>query len=248
MINGELGRAVITTGGRIDGAFAVAAGTTFKALAPFRGGLLIDPVIRALRSCGVTEIAVVATSEVAAALHGRGLRFIDGDDDGAVNVARALDAFPTGDFLYTTSDLPFVTGPDLAAFVAASRPFALTMPLADAAAYARAFPGAPPHLTNIGGERVANGSVFFVRSDARVALRAVAGRFFAARKSPIGMARLLGPALLARYLLGRLRIADVERRGRAALGCDVAAIRDSSPGLCYDVDALSDYEDACARA
>jgi GTP:adenosylcobinamide-phosphate guanylyltransferase len=247
MIDGQQARAVITTGGRIDGAFARAAGTTFKALAPFRAGLLVDPIIGALRACGIDDIAVVAGPEVSAALHGRDLRFIDGAADGIANVERALDAWPEGDVIYATSDLPFVTAPDLAAFIDASRAFALTMPLADADAYERAFPRAPAHLTTVGGERVANGSVFYIGAGAREPLRAVAGRFFAARKSALGMARLLGPALLLRFLLGRLRIADVERRGCAELGCRVAAIRGAAPALCYDVDSLTDYADACAR-
>ncbi len=240
-------RAVVTSGGRVDGAFASAIGTGIKALAPLGSGRLIDPVLAAVRGCGIGEVAVVGGPEVAAHLAGSGITHVAAADDGATNVLRALDAWDGGDLLFATSDLPFVTAAALGAFLAASRDFALTMPLAAGDAYEAAYPGAPPHITALAGDRVAGGSVFFIAAAARAPLRRVAGRFFNARKSLIGMARLLGPALLLRFLLRRLRIADVESRARAALGVDVAAIRDAAPALCYDVDTFEDYRYACAR-
>ena len=78
-------------------------------------------------------------------------------------------------------------------------------------------------------------------------VRKIAGRFFDARKSAVGMARLLGPALLLRYLVRRLRIAHVEQRAASVFGVRAAAIRDSGPGLSYDVDTLADYRYACAH-
>jgi CTP:molybdopterin cytidylyltransferase MocA len=240
-------RAVVTSGGRVDGAFAAAIGSPVKALAPLGAGRLIDPVLLALRDCGIAEVAVVAGPEVAAHLAGTAARIIAAADDGATNVLRALDAWPPGDLVFTASDLPFVRAADLAAFLAASRDCDLTMPLAAGAAYEAAFPGAPPHVTALGAKRIANGSVFFIAAAAREPLRAVAGRFFDARKSLIGMARLLGPALLLRFLVRRLQIADVERRAQQALGIEAVAIRDAAPGLCFDVDTLADYRYACER-
>ncbi len=240
-------RAVVTSGGRVAGAFAAAIGTDVKALAPLGSGRLIDPVLAALRGCGVGEIAVVGGPQVAAHLAGSGVVMIDAAADGATNVLRAIDAWDGGDLLFATSDLPFVTAADLGAFLAASRAFALTMPLAAGAAYEAAYPGAAPHVTALAGERVAGGSVVCIAAAARAPLRRVAGRFFTARKSSVGMARLLGPALLLRFLLRRLRVADVEARARRALGIDVAAIRDAAPSLCYDVDTLDDYRYACAQ-
>jgi hypothetical protein len=61
------------------------------------------------------------------------------------------------------------------------------------------------------------------------------------------MAGWLGPALLLRFLVRRLRIADVERRAGRALGVDARAIRSMPPALCYDIDTLADYAYACAR-
>ena len=239
-------RAVITAGGRVDGAFAAAIGTGTKALAPFGAGVLLDAVVTAIRGAGIGEIAVVGGEDVAAHLQASGVRLVEAAADGATNVRRALDAWPDGDLLYATSDLPFVDAPALAAFVAASRPYDLTLPLADGAAYERAYPAGAPHVTALRDGRVANGSVFFIGAAARVPVRTVAATAFDARKSALALARLLGPALLARYLVRRLHLTHVERRIGAVLGIRAAGIRDAAPGLCYDVDTLDDYHYACA--
>ena len=162
-------RAVVTAGGRVDEAFAAAIGTRLKALAPFRSGTLLDVVLGAIGGAGIADIAVIGDAEIRRRVDGS-VRVIAADDDGAVNVARALDAWPAGDdLLFATSDLPFVRDADLRWFLAAAADYDLSLPLAGASAYEAAYPGGPPHITELGGERVANGSVFFIGSRARVA-------------------------------------------------------------------------------
>lgn len=240
-------RAVVTAGGRVDEAFAAAIGTRLKALAPFRSGTLLDVVLGAIGGAGIADIAVIGDAEIRRRVDGS-VRVIAADDDGAVNVARALDAWPAGDdLLFATSDLPFVRDADLRWFLAAAADYDLSLPLAGASAYEAAYPGGPPHITELGGERVANGSVFFIGSRARVPVRAVAGEFFRARKSAVSMARLLGGPLLLRFLVRRLRIADIELRAERVLGVRAAAARGAAPGLCYDIDTLTDYRYACDR-
>jgi molybdopterin-guanine dinucleotide biosynthesis protein A len=240
-------RAVVTAGGRVDGAFAATIGTPIKALAPFGTGVLLDVVLEALAGAGIEEIAVVGDPPVARRLSS-GVRLIPASPHGAINVARALDAWPDDDLLFTASDMPFINGSELRAFLAASAAYDLTMPLAEADAYETAYPAAPPHIMTLGGERISSGSVFFIGHAARTSLRTVAGRFFDARKSAFGMARLLGPALLVRHVLRLLRIADIERRATRVLGVRAAAIRYSAPGLTYDIDTLAEYRYACSRA
>jgi MobA-like NTP transferase domain len=238
-------RAVITAGGSVDAAFAAEIGTSLKALAPSGTGVLIDAVLNAIEGAGISDVAIVGEPAVTARFSACGALPIGAAADGATNVLRALDAWPDGDLLYATCDLPFITREALVAFLAASAPYDLTLPLASEAAYLAAFPGAPPHVAALGGERVANGSVFFIRHAAREPVRRIAGRFFDARKSLFGMARLLGPALLMRFLVRRLRISHIESHASQVLGVRAAAIREQSPGLCYDIDTLDDYRYAC---
>jgi CTP:molybdopterin cytidylyltransferase MocA len=240
-------KTVITAGGRIEEAFAAAAGTAVKALAPLGAGALIDVAIEAARGAGCGAIAVVGGAAVRAHCAGRVERFIDESPSGAENVRRALEAWPGEPLLYLTSDIPFVTAAGLRDFLGRAQHFALAMAIADAGRYARAFPGAPPHEVRLGGERFANGSVFRFAPGAPEAVMTMAGSFFDARKDLRRLAGLLGPRLAWRFVTGRLRIADVERRARDVLGVPVAAIRACDPGLCYDVDTLEDWEYARTR-
>jgi len=234
--------AVITAGGRVDPAFAAAIGIEVKALAPLGQRLLIDAAIDAARAIGVKGVAVVGGERVRAHCGNRVDRFIDAAEDGVENIRRALAAFEFDRLVYLTSDLPFITGDDLAAFVHASAEAQLTMPLADAKAYERAYPFAPVHTMSLGGERFANGSVFAIDRAALAPLETLAGEFFTARKSLPKLAVLLGPALVLRFLTRQLRIRDIEGRARALFGLDARAIRGSAPSLCYDIDSIAEWK------
>ncbi|GAC1422705.1 MAG: hypothetical protein NVSMB5_16310 [Candidatus Velthaea sp.] len=234
--------AVITAGGRVDPVFAQAIGTGVKALAPLGGGFLIDSSIAAARAIGVDGIAVVGGPEVRAHCAHQVDVFINAADDGVENIRRALHAFPQFDRLvYLTSDIPFVDGAGLQDFVDRSRGLALTMALASGDMYDAAFPAAPPHAVTLSGERIANGSVFVIDRSALESLESLAGRFFKARKSLVRLAALLGPVLCLRFALRQLDIGAIEGRARSMLGVDARAIREASPGLCYDIDTLADW-------
>ena len=146
-----------------------------------------------------------------------------------------------------TSDLPFVTGEVTHAFVEQALGCDVALPLAAEEAYLRAYPGAPPHLTRVGKDRVVNGSVVYFAGGVAPRMLEVAQRLFAARKSLFGMARLLGPMLLVRFLVNRLEIEHVEKRAHDVLGIQARAVRNASPALCYDVDTLDDYRYALER-
>ncbi len=240
-------RAVITAGGLVDGAFADAIGTRVKALAPFGARTVLDVVLEACEGAGIDGVAVIGDPEVRAHLAGRGVRTIDAALDGGTNLLRALDAWPGERFVYLTSDLPFASAAGVRDLIERSAGFALTMALADVAAYEARFPGAPGHSVALGGERVANGNAFVIAPEAVAPVRTMATKFFAARKNLLALALLLGPVMCLRFAAKRLTIADVEAYGRRRLGVAVGALRGCDPGLCYDVDVLADYEYARTR-
>ena len=240
-------RAVITAGGTVGGEFAAAIGTPVRALAPFRGGTLLDVAIDACAGAGIAGIAVVGGDAVRAHVRCRDVRVIDAAADGATNVLRALAAWPDERFVYLTSDLPFASAAGVRDLIARSAGAAVAMALADAAAYDARFPAAPPHGITLRGERVANGSAFVIAAEAVAPARELATRLFDARKSLFALACLLGPALCLRFATKRLGIAEIEAFGARKLGLPVAALRGCDPGLCYDVDTLEEYRYACDR-
>ena len=93
-----------------------------------------------------------------------------------------------------------------------------------------------------------NGGAFVLPGAACGAVERLATEFFDARKSVWRMARLAGPALLARFLFRRLGIAQLEARAQHLLGVRAKAIRNVPPELAYDVDTFEEYRYAAAHA
>jgi hypothetical protein len=72
-------------------------------------------------------------------------------------------------------------------------------------------------------------------------------RVFAARRSQLGMARLLGPLFILRFLARRLTVRQVEAKCLQLLDCTGGAIRGCAPELGFDIDYPQDYEYAVTR-
>ena len=100
--------------------------------------------------------------------------------DGRENLRRALVAAGADPLLLLSSDLPFVDGEALQAFLAGTGDAEAAMPLAAEADYSRAYPGAASHSVDLAGERVANGSVFYFAPN-------VAPRVLAAAQTALGV-------------------------------------------------------------
>ena len=240
--------AAITAGGRVAGELAAALGTDVKALARVGNRTLLEAAVAAAREAGAARIVVVGGAEVRAHCAGRVDLVVAESSDGRENLRRALEAAQGDALLLSTSDLPFVDGAAVRAFLAACGDADVALPLARADDYERAYPGAPPHVTRVGRERVANGSVVYFAPGVAPRMLDVATRLFAARKSLLRMASLLGPALLARFDVPDAERAEREARAQTVLGLRARAVRDASPALCYDIDTLADYAYAVARA
>lgn len=242
-------KAVITAGGRIDGEFAEAAGTHVKALAPVRGETMLARMIAALHAAGVDEIAVVGGEEVRGACSATIDRFVEESPSGSENLLRALRAWPADErLIYATSDLPYVTADAVSDFLQRIGHGTLAVALAEHPAFVARFPDAPPFGIRLGGERVVNGGVFSIPQGATEKLASIATRFFEARKQPWRMAGLVGPAVLIRFLSGRLRVSDLETMALHVLQVPAQALRGCAPELAFDVDTAGDYRYACARS
>jgi GTP:adenosylcobinamide-phosphate guanylyltransferase len=235
--------AVITAGGPIDGEYARRAGTDRKAMAPVRGRTMIARTIDALRECDIERIAVVGNDAVRDACSDRHVRIIADAGSGSANVTGALDAWPDDGeaLLFLTCDLPYINATSVRWFLERVNPQSLSMPLCDYGDFAVRFPGCGGFGITLAGERVVNTGVFHVPPGTRERLRTLAAAMFEARKAPWKMARIVGPAALVRFALGRLSIADIEARAARAVGCPVTAPRNAPPELAFDADTVEEY-------
>lgn len=203
---------------------------------------MLARMIAALRAGGVDEIAVVGGDEVRAACSATIDRFVDESPSGRENLLRALRVWPGDErLIYATSDLPYVTAEAVRDFLNRVGHGTLAVALAEYPAFIARFPNAPPFGIRLGGERVVNGGVFSIPQGAAEKLAAVAARFFDARKQPWRMASLVGPAVLIRFLSGRLRVSDLETMALHVLQVPAQALRGCAPELAFDVDTIAEY-------
>ena len=240
--------ATITAGGRVEGELAKAMGTTVKALSPLGHTTPLEAAVSGARTAGARRVVVIGGDEVRARIGHLVDAVIDESPSGRENIARAVATSEDQPLLLLASDMPFLTGEGLRAFVERARSSDVALPIADAASYERTYPGAPPHATKLGRERIVNGSVVYFGAGIAPRVLEISERLFAARKSLLRMAVLLGPTLLLRFVAGQLRIEHVEARATQIFGIRARAIRESDPGLCYDIDGLADRLRAAGRA
>jgi GTP:adenosylcobinamide-phosphate guanylyltransferase len=236
-------KAVVTAGGRIDGAFAAAAGTQVKALAQVRGTTMLARVLEALRGCGADRIAVIGGDEVRDAYGSAVEQFVEESPSGSENLLRALRAWPEDGepLLYATSDLPYVTAAAVRDFIDRVPSGALGVPLAEFSAYTARFPQAPPTGITLAGERVVNGGVFLLPPDSAPRVAGAATAIFESRKRPWRMAGLIGPSALIRFAAGRLSVASLETTAQRVLHLPARAVRGCAPELAFDVDTAAEY-------
>lgn len=246
--------AILPAGGRVSGALAEESGATIKALIPLRGETLLEREIRALRDTGrIGRIAVIGPTEVEdAASHGADIVLPEGSD-GPENIFRGLEWLQAQEnaahrVLVVTTDLPFLTAVSLTQFIEMCPPeLDICVPVIERREYEAVFPEAPGVWMRLQDGEWAIGCAFLLNAPALQKSRPHLEQAFAARKSPIGMARLLGPQFILRFLFKRLTVAHILERCQRVLDCTGAPIRGCAPELAYDIDEVPEYRYALQR-
>ena len=241
----------IAAGGRIGGAFAAEVGTEVKALAPIGASTILERTISAAAALGARRIVVLGDAEVAARCDRRVERVLPDYGEGAANMLACLRAFrddtAASAILLLACDLPFLTAAALHRYLEAIPAEAVALGICSGDEYETRFPGAPTNGVILCRERIVNAGAFVVPLPAIDSVARESAAFFNARKYPWQMAMRAGFGILAAHAIGRLGVAQIERRAARVLGTTVAAIRGCPPELCFDVDSLDEYRYARAR-
>lgn len=237
--------AVVLAGGPPDEVSALAPGAPNKAFVPIAGTTLVARTIASLRSSPlVGRIVVVApvTAHDDPALAGADERRADG-----VTMTESLRSGLAGfdgdeRVLVVASDLPILSRAAIAEFVeiARGRDCDLAYACLEKRTHVAAYPGVPHTWARLREGSYCGGGLVALRPRSLERLATFLGRLGAARKSPLRLAGIFGFPTLVRYAIGRLSLADAERRGGALVGISVAAIVSSHAEIAVNVDRASD--------
>jgi len=212
-----------------------------KGLVPVAGKPMIEWVVDALRAAEtIGEIAVVVPSAAnLGAWADKVDRLVISDAsfiDNAIAGAQQFD----GDrhVLAATGDLPALTPEAIDDFVAQSLVAGaeFSYPLVRAEDMEAQFPGSRRTYVKVAGGPVTGGNMVMLSADLLKRNRDIGQRLFDTRKSPIAMARVIGFPFIVKYVTGRLRVDDVERKMEQLLGARCAAIYTSHASIGADVD------------
>jgi molybdopterin-guanine dinucleotide biosynthesis protein A len=246
---------ILPAGGRIRGAFAAQTGVRVKALLPVGERTVLERTLEALRACErVRRLVVIGPQEVATHPGASEADAVLADTGSGVgNVFRGLDWLADnggegGRLLILATDLPLLTASSVTSFLDACPPEAdVAAPVTRREAFEARFPGNKRRFVRLADGSWVLGCAFLVNPQVMARLRAHTERVFAARKAAAAILVQLGPAFLARFLAGRLSIAQIEERCQHILGCRALAVRDSPPELAFDIDRPQDYRYALSQ-
>ncbi len=147
--------------------------------------------------------------------------------------------------LIATTDLPFLTPQAINDFLDKCSPQArICVPIYTKDEFEARFPNEGGEYIRLSDGEWTAGCVYLLDGEALLRNRAHIEDIFNARKSQIAMARLLGPAFIARFLTRRLAIPHILQRCEHVLKCRGQAVRGCAPELAFDIDSIEDLRAA----
>jgi GTP:adenosylcobinamide-phosphate guanylyltransferase len=242
--------AILPAGGRIAPPFSLQVGTESKALIDFGGRTILAHTLNALADSGVVNRTVVigtpevlAHKDTALASH-----FMEEGASGPDNIYRGLELLLNSGsapekVLVVTTDLPFLTGGIIARFLEmAPTDKDILVPLIQQHEFESRFPGTTSTFVSLKSGTYTLGGIFVMSTNALQKSRPHIERVFENRKSKLGMAKMLGPVFVAKWLSKKLTLADVENKIQSMLHVSGSAIVGCPPELAYDIDDQVDYD------
>ena len=212
-----------------------------KGLVPVAGKPMIEWVARALRAAeSIGKIAVVLPQGTDTTAWAEQPDTIVASDGSFIDNALAgLSAFEhLAPVLALTGDIPALTAEAIDDFVERSLASGaeLTYAIVAEQDMEEQFPGSRRTYVKVDGVNVTGGNMMLLSPDLVRRNRDLAQRLFDARKSPLQMARVLGGRFIFRYVVGTLRVEDVEAKMEELVGGPCAAIRTPHASIGADVD------------
>ncbi|MEW6547540.1 MAG: nucleotidyltransferase family protein [Bacillota bacterium] len=219
----------------------------FEALIPLGGRPLVEYVVEALAGCPQLERVVVVGPAALGYLAARPrVQVVEGTGDLVDNLARGLREFPPDEpVVVATGDIPLITPEVVEGFLAdcqALGQYDFYYSVIPREAIVSRYPQAKRSWIGLRDLTVTGGNLFMLNPGAALAILPLLKRVTDLRKSPLGLASMLGPVLVLKYLLGRLTLAEAERRVQSYFHISGRAVVSRRPEVGIDVDKPADLE------
>lgn len=254
--------AIVLAGRLNTGAFKDISPEPFEALIEIAGRPMVSCVVDALIAApGVGRIIVVGPQAHLAGKLGRGVEVVQHGTGLVENLGRGLAAAGAGPdaaagagaanagaanapFLILGSDIPLITADVIERLLEACRqvPAFFHYPIVERSICIERFPDVRRTFVRVRDGVFTGGNVFLVRREAAPRLLDLVGSFFAARKSPLRLAGLLGWRTVFRFLTRRAAIAELEGVFTRLAGVPCRAVIFPHPEIGIDVDKPKDLE------
>lgn len=245
----ELMPAAVLAGGDSSDRVAAHVGAPCKALVEVEGRPMVRWVADAVEGAAGVSDAVVAEGPqrpVSSSPEAEGLTVVAAEGAGFIDtLLAAVQALPDAErVLVATADLPLLTPEAVDGFIGACQEVEseVSYPLVRAEEFERAFPGRGKTVVRLREGRFAAANLAVLARQFILEQGPVIASTFARRKSPLGLCRMFGWGFIVRMLLGRLSVADLERRGSRMLDARLAAVPVGWPEIGFDVDDVDDLE------
>lgn len=217
-----------------------------KALVPMNGRRMVDYVLDCYKA--VKELSGVGVIGPAAELTGiDGVTYIPQKDDIIANVKAAAAVFPEGWLLLSSCDIPLITPEAIKDLLSRCQGADMFYPVVAKEDCQRVFPGMERTWVKLVDGEYTGGNIILIKSSKVQIAAGPAAAFFAARKSPMQLANLIGVSILAKLLVHKLTIKELEEKMGRILGISCKAVPTPYPEIGTDVDKESDYDIICAE-
>lgn len=220
-------------------------GVTSKALIPIAGQPMVKRVVDVLHRCERVDNVVVMGFETLQSVL-KGTAVVEPGETLSENIQRGYAALGKPErVLVMTCDVPLITAESVDHFIGESlRSGAdITYPIVTRGVCEKRFPtGKRTYAKLVDGTFTGGNMVVLSRHFLEHSM-SLTEAAFAGRKSPLKLAKLFGFGFIVKFLLHRLRLADILARASHVLQCRATTIISPHAEIAFDVDKVSDLEE-----
>ncbi len=249
--------AVLPAGGRVNAEFASAAGNDIKALIQIGGSSILERTIRALRASKcIGRIVVVGPDQVKAiSTNAGGDSVLAEHATGSANIMAGIEWLaaqenPAARVIVVTTDMPFITPTSVEQYLRLCPSNCdICVPVVEREPFEKIYPELIRTDSRLADGWFRLGGMFLLNPQTMIRGRSHFEQVFAARKSNLKLAKLIGLPTALRYVTRRLSSEHIVQRASQILNCTGAVVKGAEvpTEIGFDIDLLEEYQYARNR-